>query len=233
VRYWLARKGRAGTLNAAGKAARALRFAGCCLGVALSLLPGALHAQSGELWLSAGASLLANTALGSASPSGSSNDEHLGDAGFRIGLRLTLNTAGRWGNEFQYAYNYSYFDDRTGAILGSPSSAGMGMNQFGYNVLYYFNATNQEPKVRPFVTAGFQLDDYVMPYSAVVNHDNNSVRPGFNYGGGMQFRLSPLFAWRFDVRGYDTGKPNWAGILYKQSGLLHQTEASVGFGYVF
>jgi opacity protein-like surface antigen len=103
------------------------------------LLPAALYAQSGELWLSAGASLLANTALGSASASGSSNDVHL----------------------------------------------------------------------------------------------NGSWRPGFNYGGGLQFRLSPLFAWRFDVRGYDTGKPDWAGILYKQGGLLHQTEASVGFGYVF
>ena len=203
-----------------------------CLAVLL-LLPGALNAQSGELWLSAGASLLANTDLGSASASGSSNDIHLGDGGFRIGLRLTLNTAGRWGHEFQYAYNYSFFNDRTGAILGAPGSASMGMNQFGYNVLYYFNATNKEPKVRPFVTAGFQLDDYVMPFSAVVNHDNNSWRPGFNYGGGIKFRISPLFAWRFDVRGYDTGKPNWAGILYKQSGLLHQTEASVGFGYVF
>jgi opacity protein-like surface antigen len=203
------------------------------LPVILAVLPGGLWAQSGELWVSAGASLLANTDLGSASPSGSSNDVHLGDAGFRIGLRVTLNTAGRWGHEFQYAYTYSYFDDRTGAILGAPGSTGMGMDQLGYNVLYYFNATNQEPKVRPFVTAGFQVDDYVMPFAAVVNHDNSSWRPGFNYGGGIQFRLSPLFAWRFDIRGYDTGKPDWAGILYKQGGLLHQTEASVGFGYVF
>jgi opacity protein-like surface antigen len=203
-----------------------------CL-AALSLLAGPLHAQSGELWVSAGASLLANTALGSATPTGSSNDEHLGYGGFRVGLRLTLNTAGRWGHEFQYGYTYSYFNDRTGAILGAPGSTGMGTNQLGYNVLYYFNATNGEPKVRPFVTAGFQVDDYVMPFSAVVNHDNNSWRPGFNYGGGMQFKLTPLFAWRFDVRGYDTGKPNWAGILYKQSGILQQTEASVGFGFVF
>ncbi|HEY6340649.1 MAG TPA: outer membrane beta-barrel protein [Bryobacteraceae bacterium] len=203
------------------------------LPVILAVLPGALWAQSGELWVSAGASLLANTDLGSATPAGNSNDVHLGDAGFRIGLRLTLNTSGRWGHEFQYGYTYSYFNDRTGGILGSPGSTGMGMNQLGYNVLYYFNATNTEPKVRPFVTAGVQADDYVMPFSAVVNHDNNSWRPGFNYGGGMQFRLSQLFAWRFDVRGYDTGKPNWAGIFYKQGGILHQTEASVSFGFVF
>ena len=118
---------------------------------ALLLLPGALWAQSGELWVSAGASLLVNTDLGSPVSDGSSNDIHLGNGGFRIGLRLTLNTAGRWGHEFQYGYTSSYFNDRTGAILGAPGNTGMGMNQLGYNVLYYFNATNREPKVRPAI----------------------------------------------------------------------------------
>jgi opacity protein-like surface antigen len=199
------------------------------LPVLLTILPGALWAQSREVWLSGGASLLANTDLGSPSPDGSSNDAHLGN-GFRISLRLTLNTANRFGHEFQYAYNSSSLTDSTATILPTTNSQSMGINQFGYNFLYYVKATNEGAKVRPFVTAGFQLDDYVMPNVATQFSDRNTFRPGFNYGAGMKFKLSSLFAWRFDIRGYDAMKPNWSGVFFKQGGLLHQTEASVGLG---
>ena len=51
--------------------------------------------------------------------------------------------------------------------------------------------------------------------------------------GGLKYRISQLFAWRFDVRGYDTARPNWNGVLHNQGSLLQQFEASVGIGVYF
>jgi hypothetical protein len=198
----------------------------------LLLVPGALWAQSGELWIDAGASILATNGLGSPSPVGSSNDDRLGD-GFRIGLRFDYNSAGRFGHELQYAYNHADVNDTTGLLIPPGKSTAGGINQFGYNLLYYFNAKTDEAKIRPFVTVGLHLNDYVLPYTAINRDNGDSFRPGFNYGGGMKFRLSPMFGWRFDVRAYDAMKPNWSGLLYKQGGLLQQYEVSAGFGFYF
>lgn len=59
---------------------------------------GALRAQSGELWLSGGASILANRNIGSPFSDGQSSDVRLGD-GFRIGARFAFNSAGHIGHE--------------------------------------------------------------------------------------------------------------------------------------
>lgn len=202
------------------------------LPVLFVILPGLLHAQSGEVWLDAGASILATSDIGSPSPSGNSNDDHL-DSGFRVGLRFTYNSAGRFGHELQYAYNHTSLDDRTGLLIPPGSSSTAGINQFGYNLLYYLNNAAEEARVRPFFTAGFHLNDYVLPFYATNRDYADSWRPGFNYGGGMKFKLSPLFGWRFDLRAYDSGKPDWSSLLYKRGGLLQQFEASAGFGFYF
>jgi Outer membrane protein beta-barrel domain len=102
----------------------------------------------------------------------------------------------------------------------------MSIHQGGYNLLYYLNATNEGAKARPFATVGVHFSDFALP-------EGSSVKFGVNYGGGIKFRISPLFGVRIDIRGYDTGKPNGNGLLVKQSGILHQTEASVGFGFYF
>ena len=196
----------------------------------LLVFSGLGYAQSGEIWVSAGASLFSNRDIGATSPDGNLSDVQL-DHGFRLGLRLGLNSSRHFGHEFQYAYNHSTLNDQTGNILPDSTSAGMGINQLGYNLLYYLNAANEDAKARPFVTVGAHFSDFVLPYSATLHAD--SFKFGINYGGGIKFKISPLFGWRFDIRGYDTGKPNWSGLLVKQSGILHQTEASIGFGFRF
>jgi hypothetical protein len=85
--------------------------------------------------------------------------------------------------------------------------------------------------MRPFVTAGVHFSDFVLPGVAAMQ--GSSVKAGFNYGAGLKLRISTLFSVRFDLREYETGKPNWNDLLYHQSGLLHQTEASAGFGFFF
>jgi hypothetical protein len=192
---------------------------------------GALWAQSEEVWLSGGATIIGNGDIGSPIPGGPASDVQLG-SGFRVGVRLDYNTAGHVGHEFQYGYNRTNFTDNTGTILPAAGSAGMANHQFGYNVLYYTRATREEAKVRGFFTVGFHISDYVLPQSAGI--PGSSVKPGGNVGAGLKIRLSPLFGFRFDVREYVNGKPNWSGLqLFNQKLPLSQTEISAGLGVYF
>jgi hypothetical protein len=191
---------------------------------------GTLWAQSSEIWISGGASILLNTDIGSPSPDGPSNDVHLG-TGFRAGVRFDYNSTGHLGHEFQYQYNRTYMTDNTATILPDTNSAKMAIHQFGYNVLYYVRPHKEDIKVRPFVTAGFHLNDFALPRAAMMT--GGSVRPGGTVGAGFKVRLSPLFGFRLDVRQYITTKPNWNDMLFNQKGPLSQTEVSAGFGVYF
>jgi hypothetical protein len=200
------------------------------LPVLLVIASGALQAQSGELWLSGGASILTGHQLGSPSSDGQPADVLLFN-GFRIGLRFGFNSAGHIGHEIQYAYNRTDLRDNTGLILPDVPGAGTAIHQGGYNLLYYVPANKEGSKTRPFVTGGIQLSDFVLPGAG--GPQGSSVRFGGNLGAGVKIRISPLFALRVDLREYITGKPNWSGLLVKQSGLLYQTEVSAGFGVCF
>jgi hypothetical protein len=201
-----------------------------CLPVLMVVASSALWAQSGELWLSGGASILANRNIGSPSSGGQTSDVQLGD-GFRLGFRFDFNSAGHIGHEIQYGYNRTSFVDNTGTIRPDMSSNGMAIHQGGYNLLYYRRA-KEESKVRPFATAGVHFSDFVLPGSGGPPQ-GGSVKTGGNVGAGVKVRISPLFGFRVDLREYITGKPNWKGLLVNQGGLLYQTEISAGFGVSF
>jgi hypothetical protein len=200
----------------------------------LMLFGNALWAQSRELWVSAGGSILSftegNEQLGSPSPMGEPGDVRIG-SGYRFGFRFGFNSSPHIGHEIQYAYNRTNFTDNDGSIWGYLGSAGMAFHQGGYNFLYYFTHADEDSKMRPFATAGVHFSDFVLPGMAAVQ--GSSVKAGFNYGVGLKLRLSTLFSVRFDLREYETGKPNWNDLLFHQSGLLHQMEASAGFGFFF
>lgn len=195
-----------------------------------AIFTGLSPAQSGEFWVNGGASILANSSIGSPFPGGNSNAVKLDD-GFRFALRFDLNSAGHLGHEFQYAYNRTALSDSTGYLLPQVESDGMSFHQIGYNLLYYLNPTSDNEKVRPFFTVGANLNVFSAP--AMAGFTGGNPRAGFNYGGGVKYRLSSLWAWRFDIRGYDSGKPNWSGVLHNQSRLLQQFEASLGLGFYF
>jgi len=123
--------------------------------------------------------------------------------------------------------------DSTGNII-SDSSARMSISQFGYNVLYNLKPrkTSRQATIRPFVTVGIHVNNFRLPLAAATG-PSGSARFGFNYGAGLKVRLSPLFGLRGDLRGYETGKPDWGGLLVNQGGLIHQMEASAGVGIYF
>jgi opacity protein-like surface antigen len=188
------------------------------------VLPSALWAQSGEGWFSAGESILSNNGIGTTAGSGGSPNDFKLDNGFRFGFRFAINTGGRIGHEMQYAYNRSHL------TFQGVDQGGMAIHQGGYNFLYY--ATPQGSKFRPFVTGGGHFSNFVPPGSSATSGGGNT-KFGFNYGAGVKVKLTSLFALRFDVRQYQTGKPNFGGSLMNASGLLRQTEVSAGFGIYF
>jgi opacity protein-like surface antigen len=200
------------------------------LPVLLVIFSGALWAQSGELWFSAGESILSNRNLGTPLAVGGLPSDVQLDNGFRFGFRFAFNTGGHMGHEIQYAYNRTHFVDNTGAIFGAVSKPGMAIHQGGYNFLFY--ATPEGTRIRPFATGGVHFANFVPPGSSA-GYGGGSTKFGFNYGAGVKVKVSSLFGIRFDLREYETGKPDFGGILRHQSGLLRQTEVSAGFGVLF
>ena len=187
----------------------------------LFLCAASAWAQSGELWFSAGASILSNNGLGTAAPGGNPNDFHL-DNGFKFGFRFGFNVGEHVGHEIQYAYS------RTHLKSGSTDYGGMAIHQGGYNFLGYL--TKNGSRIRPFGTAGVGFFNYVPPGSSA-SYGQGSTKFGFNYGGGVKVRMTDNLGLRFDLRRYDSPKPDF-GLLLRQ-GWLHQTEVSAGIGYLF
>jgi len=166
-----------------------------------------LHAQSRDMWVSGGFT--------------SNRDNAFIGNGYNIGFRLNFNTSGPFSHEFQYTYSQPSF---------SLSSDHMEIHQAGYNFLYYFKP--RESTVRPLITAGVHVNDFVLPGSVTAPNDI-SVKFGFNYGVGLKIRLTPLLGFRADVREYEIGNPSWGGSFTSPGGLLHQTEASAALGVYF
>jgi len=182
---------------------------------------GAVWAQTGEFWFSAGESLLSNPGLG-ADVVGTSKDIQLTD-GFRFGFRGGFNQGRRFGHEIQYAYNRTQlqYNDQGGA------QQGMAYHQVGYNFLLY--AMPEESRVRVFGTGGVHFDRFNPP-GTTLSSGGGETKFGLNYGGGVKVHLAKFYGLRFDVRRYETPKPF---SLPLAQGWLHQVEISAGVGVGF
>src|ERR1051326_1866207 len=135
--------------------------------ITLALLaPPTLRAQSREVWVSSGITdfgfpyVHSNRELGSTAPSGNRSDTQIG-AGWRLGVRLALNTSGPFAPELQYNYPKPNFIDKTGNILGNVGTDRMEIHQAGYNLLYYFSP--RESELRPLATVVIHLNYLVFP----------------------------------------------------------------------
>jgi outer membrane protein W len=209
--------------------------------LALGAFSSAAWGQAGELWVSGGASLLQNSGLGTdLAFSNSSNDIKLDD-GWRIGVRFNFNVGDHYGAEVGYAWNRTYlnFDAAAGSAIGvgtstttigstaTATSLAMHMHQGTFDALYY-PFTTDKAKVRPFVVAGVQFDNFVPPGGSSYN---GSTKFGLNFGGGVKVHIKGMWALRLDAREYFSGKPSFG--FANNSGLLWQTEVSAGVGIGF
>ncbi len=185
------------------------------------LCTGPVWAQYGELWFSAGQSLMTNATLIS---DGAGSTVGLND-GFRFGFRFAINKDGHTGYEIQYAYSRTHLQYITPS---GSSSQGMGVHQGGVNYLLY--ATSLENRFRPFVTGGVHFSNFVPPGSSA-SYGQGSTKFGVDYGAGVKYRLTDIFMLRFDVRQYTNPKPKF--FSGQTGGWLRQNEVSAGFGIFF
>lgn len=209
--------------------------------LALTAFSGAAWGQAGEVWFNFGESLFQNSGLGTdLAFSGTSNDIKLDDS-YRFGFRFGFNVGDHYGAEVGYAFNHTFLDFNPAAAaaigvgtsvttIGAPSSSAslaMHMHQGTFNGLYY-PFTKDKSRVRPFVTAGVQFDNFVPPGGSSYS---GSTKFGANFGGGVKIHLKGIWAMRLDAREYVTPKPSFGFAL--NSGALWQTELSAGVGIGF
>jgi hypothetical protein len=101
------------------------------------------------------------------------------------------------------------------------------MHQGNFNALYY-PFTGTDAKMRPFLTAGVQFDNFVPPGGSSYN---GSTKFGANFGAGVKVHIHGIWAARLDAREYVTPKPSFG--FFNNSGALWQTEISAGVGVGF
>lgn len=188
--------------------------------------------QAGEFWFNFGESIMnGSPGLGTDNPfSNNSNDITLGN-GYRFSFRFNFNYKDHYGAEVGYAFNHSHlnFDQAAATQLGSPTgvSLAMHMHQGNFNALYY-PFTSTDAKIRPFLTAGVEFDNFVPPGGSSYS---GSTKFGANFGGGVKVRIHGMWGARFDAREYVTPKPSFG--FFNNTGSLWQTELSAGVGIGF
>ncbi|HZT34083.1 MAG TPA: outer membrane beta-barrel protein [Bryobacteraceae bacterium] len=176
------------------------------------VLPAVAPAQVAEFSFSGGVSRFGGATLAT------NPDYTLGD-GVRIALRMTLNTWRFMGHEFGYGYAHSN-------VSSQGQSAGFSIHQGFYNFLVY--GTPEGSRVRPFATGGVHFSSFVPPGGSVYY---GVTKFGYNYGGGLKFRLSGPWGARIDFRQFRTGKPDFLATPTPPSGWLTQTEISAGVSF--
>ena len=186
----------------------------CCLLFGFCAFAAIAPAQVAEFSVSGGVSRMGGALLAS------NPDYTLGD-GARIGIRFTINAWRFMGHEFGYGYAHSN-------ISSQGQSVGFSIHQGFYNFLVY--ATPEGSRIRPFATGGVHFSSYVPPGGSSYY---SITKFGFNYGGGLKFRVSGPFGARIDFRQYNTGKPDFGITEAAPSGRLRQTEITAGVSYNF
>jgi outer membrane protein W len=191
---------------------------------------GAAFAQNAEFWFNAGESIFESRSLGAADPVlGTPNDFQLSQHGFRFGFRGDLDTGDHLGYELSYAYSNLSF-------LNLGVSAGNGdVHTVSGDVLWHF--IKRDSRVRPFVMGGIGFSNFVPPGGSL-NSGGNSNEFQVNYGVGVKIKAFSKwgrdFGFRADLDQFQyIGKPYGNLGLFRQSGNLQQTAATVGFGILF
>jgi opacity protein-like surface antigen len=181
------------------------------------------RAQVAEVAVIGGWSSFTDSNVGFLGLDAATGDQVDVDNGIRIGGRLSMN---RWflGHEISYAWQKSNLK------IENQGSTSMSIQNFYYN--FVAHATPQGTAIRPFVTAGVGVSTFFPPgVSSLSGSGDNKF--GYNYGGGLKFRLSDKFGLRFDVRDHVTGRPFEKFGVQTASGKFHNVEYSAGFALLF
>ena len=191
--------------------------------VLLLLLAIPAWSQAIEMAVGGGVSRLTNAGLGKLNASSTLRDDYSLKGGFRMVMRMTLNSGDFTAHETGYAYN------RTQLVQngeGSSAQTGMAIHQGFYNYLLY--PTREGSRIRPFAAGGVHFANYVPP-GASATSGGGSTKFGVNYGGGLKIRVSERFMLRFDARQFLNPKP--FGLI-NPGGWIRMNEYSTSLAFV-
>jgi hypothetical protein len=180
--------------------------------------------QALELAGGGGVTRLSNAGLGKVDPTSIQDDYSL-KGGYRIVMRMTLNSGDFTAHETGYAYNRTQLVQNGGGG-GAASQTGMAVHQGFYNYLVY--PTREGSRIRPFAAGGVHFANFVPPGASATN-GGGSTKFGVNYGGGLKIRLSEKFLLRFDARQYINPKPFG---LNDAGGWIRMNEFSTALAFV-
>ena len=133
--------------------------------------------------------------------------------GFRMVLRMTLNTYRFMGHEFGYAYSRTSLDAppatlANGGGIALPTTTTLPAQNIStpshqgfYDFLVY--AVPEGKVVRPFAAGGVQFTAFSQPG----DYGNRETKYGINYGGGIKVKVKENWGFRLDARQYNMGKP--------------------------
>jgi hypothetical protein len=179
--------------------------------------------QALELAVGGGVTRLTNAGLGKVDATSTQQDDYSLKGGFRIVMRMTLNSGDYTAHETGYAYNRTQLVQNGG---GAASQSGMGVHQGFYNYLVY--PTREGSRIRPFAAGGVHFANFVPPGASATN-GGGSTKFGVNYGGGLKIRVSERFLLRFDGRQYINPKP--FGLI-NAGGWIRMNEISTALAFV-
>ena len=189
-------------------------------------------AQSFEASVGGGQSIIPSKSadIGTADTDPASGTYRL-KGGFRLSLRMAINTGRFIGHEFGYAYSRTALETpavttTTGSIISTvpADSISLPSHQGFYDFLIY--AIPEGKIIRPFAAGGVQFTAFSQPGSQYTN--NRETKYGINYGGGIKVKVKENWGFRLDARQYNMGKPfqlpNRSGRL-----LMWEFSGSVSF----
>ena len=191
--------------------------------VLLLLLAIPAWSQALEMAVGGGVSRLTNAGLGKLNASSTLRDDYSLKGGFRVVMRMTLNSGDFTAHETGYAYNRTQLVQNGEA---SSSQTGMAIHQGFYNYLLY--PTREGSRIRPFAAGGVHFANYVPP-GASATSGGGSTKFGVNYGGGLKIRVSERFMLRFDARQFLNPKP--FGLI-NPGGWIRMNEYSTSLAFV-
>jgi len=180
----------------------------------------AAFAQVGEISVSGGESRFRGGSPGTEATAPGSAPITI-DGGFRLDIRLTLNTFRFFGHEFGYGYSHSTYKLPVSGNVDVPVHSGY------YDFLVY--PTPEGTRIRPFACGGVGFASFFPP-GASVYYGNQITKFGINYGGGLKIKVSSIIGIRFDFRQYNMGYPFQ---FPNQTGRLLQNAYTGGVAFIF
>jgi opacity protein-like surface antigen len=193
---------------------------------ALLCLPAA--AQYAEIGVTGGYSRFQDGEIAAFESFGGVREAYELGNGIRIGARMSFDFRGYFAHELAYSWQRAPFrvtshDPQTNTT--QVSETGSSIHNYYYN--FVAHATRRDTRIRPFVTGGGGMSNFVPPGASALS--SGQTKFGYNYGAGIKFLLSDRYGIRFDVRDHITSKP----FFSDSPGRLHNVETSATFSFLF